>query len=201
MSWPQGLHDPQPGPHGPLRIIFVRQGVAEVDEQAIAEILGDMPLKAGDHLGAGLLIGPHHLAQVFRVELAGQRCRVHQITEEHGELTAFGVGRAGGRGAWGAGLLRLGVAGGDSGGRSPPVQTRTRPSSSTRELLRIDQIILEVVERLVIELELPLQHPIGHAAPLAQKAITCSRTATKSTPLSSLPGARPPCPCDGSIIA
>ena len=88
---PQGLHDPQPGPHGPLGIIFVRQGIAEVDEQAIAEILRDMPLKAGDHLGAGLLIGPHHLAEVFRVELAGERGRVHQVTEQHGELAPFRV--------------------------------------------------------------------------------------------------------------
>ena len=58
-----GLHDPQPGPHRPLGVIFVRLGIAKVDQQAIAEILRDMPLKAGDHLGAGLLIGPHHLAQ------------------------------------------------------------------------------------------------------------------------------------------
>ena len=91
IELPQGLHHPQPGPHRPLGVIFVRQGVAEVDEQAIAEILGDMPLKAGDHLGAGLLIGPHHLAQVFRVELAGERGRVHQVTEQHGELAAFGL--------------------------------------------------------------------------------------------------------------
>jgi hypothetical protein len=62
-----GFHHPQPGPHRPLRIIFVRLGVAEVDEQAITEVLGDMPLEAGDHLGADLLIGLHHLAPVFRV--------------------------------------------------------------------------------------------------------------------------------------
>jgi hypothetical protein len=36
---PQGVDHPQPGLHGALRIIFVRQGVAEVDEQAIPEIL------------------------------------------------------------------------------------------------------------------------------------------------------------------
>jgi hypothetical protein len=40
----------------------MRQRVAEVDEQAVAEILGNMALKAGDHLGAGRLIGPDHLA-------------------------------------------------------------------------------------------------------------------------------------------
>ena len=86
----QGLHHPQPGPHRPLGVIFVRQGIAKVDQQAIAEILRNMPLKAGNHLGAGVLIGPHHLAQVFRVELAGERGGVHQVTKQHGELAAFG---------------------------------------------------------------------------------------------------------------
>ena len=91
IELPQGLDDPQPGPHGPLGIIFVGQGVAEVDEQAIAEILGDMPLKAGDHLGTGVLIGPHHLAQLFRVELRREHGRVDQVTKQHGELAAFGL--------------------------------------------------------------------------------------------------------------
>jgi hypothetical protein len=71
----------------------MRQGIAEVDEQAIAEVLGDMPVKAGDHLGAGLLIGPHHGAEIFRVELAGEGGRVHQVTKQHGELAAFRIGR------------------------------------------------------------------------------------------------------------
>jgi hypothetical protein len=87
----QSLDDAQPGPHRPLCVIFVRQGVAEVDEQTIAEVLRDMPLKAGDHLGAGLLIGAHYLAQLFWVELAGQHGRVHQVTEQHGELATFGL--------------------------------------------------------------------------------------------------------------
>jgi hypothetical protein len=89
----QSLDNAQPGPHCPLRVIFVCQGVAKVDEQAIAEILGDMPLKAGDHLGAGLLIGPHHVTQLFRVELTGQHRRIHQVTKQHGELATFGVRR------------------------------------------------------------------------------------------------------------
>ena len=93
-----GLHHPQPSPHRPRGVIFVRQGVAEVDEQAIAEILGDMALIASDHLGAGLLIGPHHLAPLFRVELAGERGRVHQVAEQHRELAAFGLWRT--RGGW-----------------------------------------------------------------------------------------------------
>ena len=72
MELSHGLDDPQPGPHRPLGVIFVRQGGAEVDQEPIAEVLGDMPLEAGDHLGARGLISPHHLAQRFRVELARQ---------------------------------------------------------------------------------------------------------------------------------
>jgi hypothetical protein len=86
-----GLHDAQPGPHGPLGIIFMRLRIAKVDQQAIAEILGDMALKAGNHLGTGVLIGPHDLAEVFGVELARQGSRVDEVTEEHGELAAFGL--------------------------------------------------------------------------------------------------------------
>ena len=91
IQWSHGLHDAQPGPHGALGIIFVRLRIAKVDEQTIAEILGDMPLKTGDHLGAGLLIGPHHLTQLFWVEPAGKHRRIHQVTKEHGELATFGV--------------------------------------------------------------------------------------------------------------
>ena len=50
-----------------------------------------MPLKAGDHFSAGGLIGMHHLTQLFRVELARQARRVHQVTKQHSELAAFGV--------------------------------------------------------------------------------------------------------------
>src|SRR2546422_632479 len=70
------------------------QGIAEVDQQAIAEILGDMPVKTPDHLGAGRLIGPYHLAQLFWVTLAGETGRVHQVAKQHGELAAFSVRKA-----------------------------------------------------------------------------------------------------------
>jgi hypothetical protein len=59
----------------------MRLRIPKVDEQAIAEILRDMPLEVGDHFGTDLLIGPHHLTPLFRVELAGERGRVHQIAE------------------------------------------------------------------------------------------------------------------------
>ena len=69
----------------------MRLGIAKIDQQTIAEILRDMPLKALDDLGTGGLLGTHHLPQIFGIELAGERGRIHQVTEQHGELPAFGL--------------------------------------------------------------------------------------------------------------
>src|SRR5262245_26867699 len=88
-----GLDHAQPGAHSSLRVVLVRPRVAKVNQQAITEILGDMALEESDHLGTGLLIGPHHLAQLFWVELAGKRGRVYQVTRQHGELASFRLWR------------------------------------------------------------------------------------------------------------
>jgi hypothetical protein len=77
-----GLHHAEPGPHCPLRIVLMGAWVAKVDEQAIAEILRYVPVKALDDLGGGLLIGAHHLAQVFGVELLAQTGGVNQVAEQ-----------------------------------------------------------------------------------------------------------------------
>src|SRR5262245_61674785 len=69
----------------------MRLGIAKIDEQAVAEVLGDMPRKALDDLGTGSLVGAHHLPQVFRIELTGERSRLHQVAEQHSELAAFGL--------------------------------------------------------------------------------------------------------------
>ena len=50
-----------------------------------------MSLKALDDLSTGSLVGAHHLPQIFGIELAGERGRIHQVTEQHGELAAFGL--------------------------------------------------------------------------------------------------------------
>ena len=69
---PHGLQDAQAGAHGTLRVIFMRLRIAKVDEQAIAQILRNMPVKALDDLGTGGLVGAHDLAQVFGVELPAE---------------------------------------------------------------------------------------------------------------------------------
>ena len=85
-----GCDHAQTGPYSPLRIVFMRLRIAKVDEQAITEILCNVPLQALDHHGACGLVGTNNLTQVFGVELACQDRGVHQIAEQHSQLTALG---------------------------------------------------------------------------------------------------------------
>jgi hypothetical protein len=64
-------------------------GVAKVDQEPIAEVLGDMSVEAADHLGTSLLISPHHLAPFFGVKACGEFGRVHQIAKQYRELAAL----------------------------------------------------------------------------------------------------------------
>jgi hypothetical protein len=88
------LEDAQAGLHRALRIVFMGPGIPKVDQQTIAEILGDVPVKTLDHLRAGALIGAHHLAPLLGVELAGEHGGVHQVAKQHRELPALSLGRA-----------------------------------------------------------------------------------------------------------
>src|SRR2546427_323156 len=74
----------------------IRWCVAEL----IAQILGDVAVKAMNDLRARLLVYPHDLAHVLRVQRPRKRRRTHKITEHHRELTAFGFGGNTGRCLW-----------------------------------------------------------------------------------------------------
>jgi hypothetical protein len=93
LEWSQGIEYVQPRSHGALRIVLMRVRIAEVHQETIAEVLGNVAIKALNHVGAGGLIGAYHLAVIFRVKLPGEGGRVHQITEQHRELTPFGLRR------------------------------------------------------------------------------------------------------------
>ena len=71
----------------------MRLGIAKVHQQAVAQILCNIPVEALDDLGAGLLVRAYDVTPVFRVELPGQAGRVHQVAEQHRELP--GVRRQG----------------------------------------------------------------------------------------------------------
>jgi hypothetical protein len=93
---PHGLDHRQSCPHGALRVVFVRQRIAKVDQQAIPQVLGNVPIEAPDDRDTGGLVGPHRGTVVLWVELPGQRCGGHQVAEQDGELAAFRL-----RGRWG----------------------------------------------------------------------------------------------------
>ena len=85
-----GLDNAQTGMEGTLRIVFVRHRPAEIDEQSVAEILGNIALKLVDDLRSGFLIGADDLAQVFGIELLGE------VPLEPGEyaVVEFSLGEA-----------------------------------------------------------------------------------------------------------
>ena len=58
----EALQHLAPGPNRPLCIVLVGLGVAEVGEQAVAQILDDVPIVALDRLRAPSLEGLHDLA-------------------------------------------------------------------------------------------------------------------------------------------
>jgi hypothetical protein len=88
-----GLDHAQGGVHGAPGLVLMGRGVAEIDQQPIAEVVGDVTCVGLDDRGRGLLVGAPHGAPVFGVELTGELCGAHQVTEQHGELAAFGLRR------------------------------------------------------------------------------------------------------------
>jgi hypothetical protein len=70
----------------------MRLRVAKIDQQAVPQVLCDIPVETLDHLRTGLLVGAHDLTEIFRVQLASELRGANHVTKQHGELAAFGVG-------------------------------------------------------------------------------------------------------------
>jgi hypothetical protein len=160
------LHDAQAGPHRTLRVVFMRLRVAEIDQEPVAEILRNMPLKALDNLGTGGLVRAHYLPQVFGIKLRRQRGRRHQVTEQDRELAPFRVS------CRRDGLVcrrrrRLGGRGGSRVGASRPAQAA--PCILLHLRVGVEQFLLQRVERLVLEMELELERPIRHTLTLTEE--------------------------------
>ena len=82
---------------------------------------------SGRSLSHRCLGRPAPPAQIFRVKLTGERGRVHQITEQYGELAALGLRGVGGPSS--ADWTARGMVVGD--GSLSPIHTSASPSSST----------------------------------------------------------------------
>jgi hypothetical protein len=85
----QRVHDRQAGTDRAFRIILAGGGPAEVDEQPIAEVLGDVAAEARDGAGGGLLVLRDEVAPVLGVELLRERRRADQVAEQHRQLAAL----------------------------------------------------------------------------------------------------------------
>jgi len=64
------LDQTEPGANSALSIMFMRLGVAEIGENAVAHVFGDKPAIALDEVGAAAMIAAYNPTQVFGVKLA-----------------------------------------------------------------------------------------------------------------------------------
>src|SRR5215475_11603123 len=76
-----------------LGIIFMRLGIAKIDQETIAKKLGDVPIIALNDFRADALVGSDNIPKVFRVELSRELGGVHEVAEHHSQLPSFCVGR------------------------------------------------------------------------------------------------------------
>jgi hypothetical protein len=88
----------QPRAYCSLRIVFMGVGIAEIHQETIAQVLGNIAIVALDDFSTGRLIGTHHIPVLFGIESAGECGGIDQVAEHDGELAAFGV--RGLRGSW-----------------------------------------------------------------------------------------------------
>jgi hypothetical protein len=70
--------------------MFVRLGITEIGEHAVAHILGDEAAVALDRPGAAAMIGADDFAHILGIEPRRHSGRPHEVAEHHGELPAFG---------------------------------------------------------------------------------------------------------------
>jgi hypothetical protein len=80
------VDDREPGAHRALGIVLMRLGIAEIDQDSVAHILGDKTAKTADGVGNAAMIGADDLTQILRIEAGGQRRRPDLIAEHHGQL-------------------------------------------------------------------------------------------------------------------
>ena len=87
----QHPHDLEPGADRALGIVLVRDRIAEIDQDAVADETGGKPFIVLHHADAGLAEARDHVTNVFRIELHREQGRIHHVAEHGGELTPFGA--------------------------------------------------------------------------------------------------------------
>ncbi len=145
------LDDRQCAPHGAFRVVLVRLRIAEIHEDAVAEVLGDVAVVARDDLRARVEIIADDVAQVLRIDARGERGRVDEIAEHHGELTPLAIAapRRRVRVDAGGSVDRRGVAA-ESGNRLQQLLAWSERNVETLQIL-LRQLAQDVEIDLVLE--------------------------------------------------
>ena len=89
--------DRERGAHGPLRVVLVRDGIAEVGHEPAFLGLREVAVEALDGRGPDLVAAREHLAQLLRIDAVGQRQDLGEVAGEHGHEAAL-TGRCRGSG-------------------------------------------------------------------------------------------------------
>ena len=175
------IDDVETRPHRPLGLVLMGARVAEIDEDAVAHVLGDKAVVMPDRRTAPALIRRDHIAQIFGVHRGGECGRSHQVAKHHGQLAALGLrcrGERGRRDRRGRNrrqgdrrgdrrkCRRRGVAGLEQGraDKGEPLSALVH-----RQALD-DQLVTHILERLVVEPEFLAQPAIADALFKVQQA-------------------------------
>jgi hypothetical protein len=161
--------------HGPLGIILMRLGIAEVDQQPIAEVLGNVPRKAFDHRRTRLVVGLNDVGIFFRVDLTRQDGCPHQVTKQDSQLPAGGLhGRGGGRALHRRGVRRLELLERLRALSCIPSRGRLGLDSGTCRCHRDNEAIAMAMEGLDNPLRVSI---VTHGSPCGQNAVFNDRIA------------------------
>ncbi len=69
----------------------MRLRIAEIDQQAVAEIAGDVAAEVGDDAVNRVSISDDDLGQILGIQFVRQRHRVDEIAEHHRDLPSLGA--------------------------------------------------------------------------------------------------------------
>jgi hypothetical protein len=78
----------------------MRARIAEVHKHTVTEKFREVAIETGYDGGAGFLIKPHDVPEVFGIEAFGHSSGADEVTEHHGEMTALGLCRLRGSSRW-----------------------------------------------------------------------------------------------------
>jgi hypothetical protein len=104
----------EPGADRALGIVLMRLGIAEIDQHAVAHVLGDKTGKPGDRVGDAAMVGADNLAQILGIVPRRQRRRADEVAEHDGQLAPLGLAGRGARGI-GDGTRPFAAQSGDRG--------------------------------------------------------------------------------------